>query len=422
MALPNEETNPPIYETPDEIPIKEHIVPPINMDGLPNDNRIRKFMDLLSKISDTYPEYAMQACFIILSAIARRRIFVNLHGSDRYPVLWMVLLRPSGYARMTASIKIARKVLISAIGEAVILPEDVTREGLIDHMATKTFVNNATKDPTEWTDVSERYADKERKILRSQRLYINGEVSQLYAQMRKPGGTSLELLFLRLYGGGNYKKILVSKKQIIEDPFFPMLAVTTPEGFKKYMTVVDLISGFLALHLVTSPTYEKARKPLRQDNENDAQVMQDMINDFKLIDSVLGDGDTSIRAGFQDGALEMLDEWACERQMYYKQKRDEDHLIFIPRFHESALSMALLIELGNIPHIMEERGENKNVLLKSLKISKASMGFALRLIDSVFVPYLDILLLKDESTRFENGNLAKIDKYTPDMTFEQKPI
>ena len=68
----------------------------------------------------------------------------------------------------------------------------------------------------------------------------------------------------------------------------------------------------------------------------------------------LGDGDTSIRAGFQDGALEMLDKWACERETYYSKKRDDDHRIFIPRYQESALSMALLVELGNIPHIVEE--------------------------------------------------------------------
>lgn len=189
-----------------------------------------------------------------------------------------------------------------------------------------------------------------------------------------------------------------------------MLVATTPEGFRKHMTKEHISTGFVTRHGITNPQYDKARKPLQEDGESDKQVMQDMINEFKLLDSVLGDGDTRIRASFQDGALEMLNSWACERETYYKQKRDEDHLVFIPRYQENALSMALLIELGNIPHIMKERGENKNVLLKSLKISKTSMGFALKLIDSVFSPYNDTLGLRDESMRFENGNFAKVER------------
>ena len=44
------------------------------------------------------------------------------------------------------------------------------------------------------------------------------------------------------------------------------------------------------------------------------------------------------------------------------------------RYQESALSMALLIELGNIPHIMEERGENKNILLTESQNLKSKYG------------------------------------------------
>jgi len=303
MSLNNTITDLPVYESPDEIPIKELTVPPINMDGLPKYNLVRKFMDNLAGTSDTYPEYAMQGGLTTLSTIARRRLIAKLNGSEIYPMLWMVVLGPSGYSRKTVALKRTRKVLSLAIGKETILPEDVTPQALIDRMATKTFLRSTSNDCSGWIDASEKYADKACKIMRSQRGYVRDEVSQMYVQMRKSGSNWLQELFLKLHSGEDYEKALVNKIQTIEEPFFPMLISTTPEGFKKHMTKENLRSGFLARQLVTNPEYKKARKPLQEDEESDVQVMQDLINDLKLIDSVIGDGDTSIRAGFQNGAL-----------------------------------------------------------------------------------------------------------------------
>lgn len=413
MKTKYKEADLPEYETPDKIPTYEQIVPPINMDGLPKYNLVRKFMDNLSETSDTYPEYAMQGGFTALSIITRRRLHTKLNGSEIYPILWNIVLGPSGYARKTVALKRTRKVLSLAVGKEAILPDDVTPQALIDRMATKTLIRSSANDCSGWFDVSEKYADKECRIPRSQRGYIRDEVSQMFAQMRNSGSSWLQELFLKLYSGEDYDKALVNKIQIVEEPFFSMLISTTPESFKKHMTKENLRSGFLARQLVTNPEYEKTRKPLQEDSENNAQVMQDLINEFKLLDSLIGDNDTSIRAGFQDGVLEMLDKWVEERETYYRKMRDEDHLIYIPRYQESAVSMALLIELGNIPHIVKKEniiGENINFMLTSLRISKASMGFALKLIDSVFSPYHDTLGLRDESQRFEKGNLAKVEK------------
>lgn len=392
MVTFDRETNLPIYETPDEIPINERIIPPISIDWFPKYNLVSKFMDYLSKISDTYPEYAMQGGLTILSMIARRRICVKVNGSFLYAMLWFVILGASGISRKTVAVKTARNVLKAVTGDAAVLSNDVTPQGLIEAMTTTYFKASSGKDSTGWVDVSEKYADEECKILRSQRVYIRDEASKMYAQMKNHGKDSLEDLFLWLHSGENYSKILVSKKQVIEYPFFSMLVALTPQGFKKYMTKENVATGFVTRNLFTNPEYENARKALQEEGESDAQALQDLISDFKFLDSALGDGETSIRAGFQDGVLEMLDAWVCERETYYRKKRDEEHLVFIPRYQENALSMALLIELGNIPHIVEERGENKNILLTSLKISKASMGLALKLIDSVFAPYHDTLV------------------------------
>lgn len=400
MSKIDREANLPTYETPDEIPIKEHTVQQINLVGLSKYNLIRIFM-CNPRISESYLEYAMQGALTVLATIARRLVSVKVNGSDRFPQLWMVALGPSGFGGKTAALNKTREIIEAVIGEAVILSDEATPAGLIADMATKTFVRSAG---TEWINVSEEYADEECKIKRSQRVYIRDEASRMFVQMKEQGKDSLESLLLKLHGGRTFRKLLANKKEHIEEPFFSMFVATTPEGFTKNITKAHLESGFLGRNQITNPNYGRAWKPLQEDSESDTQVEKDLIDKLKLLDSVLGD---SIRFGFQDGALKMLNDWVEERVTYYMKKRDNDNLVLIPRFQESAISMAILIELGNIPNFV---GENKNVVLKSLNISKASMGFALKLIDSVFAPYLDTLGLREESMRYEKGDLAKVER------------
>ena len=233
MKTIDKETGLAVYETPDEIPINERIIPPISIDWFPKHNLISIFMFYLSQISDGFLEYAMQGGFIILSTIARRRFFVKINGSDIFPMLWMVILGLSGISRKTAAVKTTRKVLKSVLGKEAVLSNDVTPEGLIGDMATINLKNSSGKGSTRWVDLSEKYADEECKILRSQRVYIRDEASKMYAQMQNHGKDSLEELLLDLYSGVTYEKTLVSKKQVIEDPFLSLLVATTPEGFRE---------------------------------------------------------------------------------------------------------------------------------------------------------------------------------------------
>lgn len=227
MSSIDKDTGLTIYESVDEIPDYFSSVPPINMDGLPERNMVCRLMDYIAEISDTYPEYVMQAAFVILSTIVRRRIFVSLNGSKRYAIVWMDALGQSGYARKTVSVSLARKSLKAIYGDFILLPDDVTPEGLLDVMATKVLI--ATKKGN-WVDISSKYADTEGKILKSQRPYIRDEVSQLYAQMMKPINAHQEQMFLKLHNGESYEKALVAKRQIVEEPFFPMFLATKQKG------------------------------------------------------------------------------------------------------------------------------------------------------------------------------------------------
>lgn len=175
------------------------------------------------------------------------------------------------------------------------------------------------------------------------------------------------------------------------------------------MTKNNVRSGFVARKLITNPTYEKTRKPLQEDNEGNILLMSELISDFKLIDVVLGYDGPELRAGFQEGVLEMLDAWVAERETYYMQKHDEDHGVFIPRFQENAVAMALLLEIGNIPSVVNKEMFNS---LEDIKISANSMAFALKLIDSVFAPYIDSLSLRDDPINtFENCDVSKVERF-----------
>ena len=395
-----------IYGSVEEIPDHFVSVPPINMDGLPKANLVIRLMDYVSKVSDTYPEYVMQAAFLILSTIVRRKIYMSLNGSRRYPIVWLEILGPSGIARKTFSITLARNIVKALYGESFLIPDDTTPEGLLDEIATKVFIKSKGGG---WDDKSVKYADSERKIPRSQRPYIRDEVSQMYAQMMKLNNGHQEQLLLKLHTCETYEKSLVTKRQTVEDPFIPMLVATTPEGFQKYMTKNNIRSGFVARKLITNPTYEKARRPIQEDAEDNIQLLNELINDFKLIDAGLVHDIPELRAGFQTGVLEMLDKWVAERETYYQQQHDEDHGVFIPRFQENALAMAILLEIGNIPSIVNEEQSN---FLEDIKISANSMAFALKLIDSVFTPYIDSLSLRDDSVNmFERTDVAKIERY-----------
>ncbi len=137
MTMEIAEDGIPIFSTADEIPIGEQIVKPINMDGLPKYNTIVKFMDYMSTISDTYPEFSFQGGLAILSTIVRRRICVRLNGRAIYPYLWLGNLGQSGYARKSAAMDGVRDAVTGAKIGSMFLPIDVTPEGLLDELATR---------------------------------------------------------------------------------------------------------------------------------------------------------------------------------------------------------------------------------------------------------------------------------------------
>lgn len=420
----------PIYNSPDEIPIpKDQQIPRIDFDGLPDYNVIKIFVNYVADIKDSYPEYAWQNALAMLSALTRRRLHAKMNGEFVYMNLWTLSLGISGYARKSGAIEIARRILNCAV-ENIFLPEDTTPEGLIKAMATK--VSISTKATSNKKCVISSENDMGEEIPFSQRALWKDEAGQLYAQMGKSHMQGMGELFCKLHGcGAPYIKELASERIIIRDYYFPMNLATTPVSFLNHATNDDISTGFIARHLIVNPSYSKNRMPIKEDSDSSDQTEHLIIKCIKIIDKVLAN--QGLRARFPDEQLDIIDKWAEEREEYFAMNNNETMSSFFAKYQTNVMRIATLIELGNIPYYIlnnltsdnihadilpinkiypNRKSDNIEDLLDlpdrldyelcELKISTASIQFALKMMDSIYIPYAANLELNSEKSYFKN--------------------
>jgi hypothetical protein len=252
-----------ILESVDEIEIPEYSnIPPINFEGLPEYNIIKKFVNYVSNLSDTYPEYSFTNALSCLATITRRRLFFKFNGKSHYPNLIILNLGLSGYSRKSAS-KSMIENMIKFAGIEVFLPEDITPEALIETMA----------DPSEEEANEENNSPKLKikspgyiePIIRpdvppAQKAIWKDEAGQLYNQMNKPHMQSMKELICILYDcPPNYVKEKVSAESalILTNPCLNMNLATTPTSFFNNITQTDIGTGFLARHNIVNPSYSR---------------------------------------------------------------------------------------------------------------------------------------------------------------------
>jgi hypothetical protein len=125
------ETEEEILESVDEIENPEDSnIPPINFDGLPEYNIIKQFVNYVSNLSDTYPEYSFTNALSCLATITRRRLYFKFNGKSHYPNHIILNLGLSGHSKKSASKSMIENIIKVAEIE-VFLPEDITPEALI---------------------------------------------------------------------------------------------------------------------------------------------------------------------------------------------------------------------------------------------------------------------------------------------------
>lgn len=384
-----------IYTDENDIPVhNEDAIKPINIPslGIPDGNLILKIINYISGITDTYTEYAMQSALSVLSTVTRRRLYVRVNSRELYPNLWQGNLGFSTYSRKSASMDIAVDIVENAIGK-LYLPKDLNPESLLESMATR--ITDRKKDG----ETEDRPLDALAFVKRSQRTFVKDEIGQLFGLMNKPTHAHFKETMLTLHSGRDYDKDLVSKKIVIEEPYLPMYWSTTIETIQKHMTKGDIKSGWLGRTIMVSPTYEKPRKPVIEDDDSDIAAFNSIVDDIRKINKILDNTNLvqnakPLRVRFQQGVLEMLDSWVAERELYYFRLHDETSTIFVGRFQENAIRIAMLIELGNIPAMNLQ----DDATIERFEISMNSMGVALKLIDTVYMPYAQQIAstLKDD--------------------------
>ena len=328
------------------------LIPPINFDGLPNYNFIKMFVDYITGIKDSYPEYAFQNGLAMLSTIVMRRVFVQLNGEDVFTNLWLLSLGLSGYARKSGPITISERIVKNGVG-AIFLPADTTPEGLIAEMADIIETKKTTKDGSlEVVRDPQGVEGEPRKALYS---LWKDEAGQHYAQLNKSHMQGLTEAYCYFHGcPDSYTKRLSAKRIIIDGPiYFGMNMTTTLDSFKKHIQNDEIGTGFLPRHLIVAPEYVKQRMDILESSETDFKKEKVITETLRGIHNLLPE--TPLRAEFQTGVLHILNTWAKEREEYFAQERDEQMSSLFAKLPSQVIRMAILIELGNIPQYIYEQ-------------------------------------------------------------------
>ncbi len=437
----NAAENTKVYNSPDEIPVyeKQHIKP-IDFDGLPNFNVIKLFADYIMDVKDSYPEYAWQNGISMLSAIARKRLYFSLNGELSYLNLWTMSLGQSGYARKSGVMSIAKRILSNAV-ENIFLPEDATPEALIESMASIIELPSKDKGKDKDNSTMESFdMDVKGQIPSSQKTLWKDEAGQMYASMGKAHMQGMGELLNVLHGcQPEYNKKLVRKNIIIKDIYFTMNLTTTPESFMKHMTAENISTGFGPRHLIVSPSYIKPRKPITQSSKRDNEIEQVITKALKIIDNIFATQKLEIQ--YQEGIFETINEWAGEREEFFAKTENEKMASFFGKYQTAAVKIATLIELGNIPYYIAEmkmnpekvhitasgdfyindiyKNEDKDYLkminslpddtkfkLSNITISLASLQFALKMMDSMYMQYIASMEF-NESLNIRQNDIQK---------------
>ena len=424
----------------DDIPVPtEDIIDPISFNGLPDYNFIKMFVDYIASVSDTYPEYAFLNGISILSTTARRRLYFKLNGRFEYTNLITLCLGQSGYSRKGGAMMPAYSMLRNGIGDTF-LSKDFSPEGLISEISDTITTVKRTKEGSE--PVIDYQIHPIRKAVCA---LWKDEAGQFYAQLNKPHMQSTKELLCHLYDcPPEYGKTLSGKKFHVDEIYLSMNLATTPTSFIQNVTTKDVHTGFLARHNIVNPSYTKKRKGITEDSDEDLIHEKAFEILIKIIDKLLPERNIRVRIGNEE--LAILDNWCREREEYFARERNETMGSFFARFQMNVIKIATLIDLGNLPaclalyinevdnsysenkiiinhrEIISKKGSlalhtpyylncivsllnNSNISdynISSMCISIDSMIYAMKLYDSVFLPYAYQICLQGKVAIFTN--------------------
>lgn len=288
-----------------------------------NDNRdfLSEYIAYASVCTDAPAFFHLIIAFLLLSAIAGRKIVVKFSHGDVYPNLWIIILGPSSISRKTTAINIGKKLLPPDIH---FLAEESSPEGLISSLA-----------------------------LNGIGVLINQEIGGFLQNMNRQYMRGYRESLNNLYDcPPHFSRGLKNNEVNITDVCISILGATTKSRLLKNMNEDDLLSGFFARFLYILPSLENRKWKSVTHKKEEINVKESMLK-FKLQDLQeffsKQKQEEPIVLELDEDALKRYNEWLKEWEERLEKEDNVDAMSSVySRLSVYAVKFAILQHVNNV--------------------------------------------------------------------------
>lgn len=281
---------------------------------------IEAYVEYAAGFTDAPAIFHHRMALFMISSIVNRKVSFRQGYGFLYPNLWMILLAPSGFYHKSYAISAAVN-LIKKVNPGLILPEDFSREGLIEELSAS-----------------------------SKRLLISYEFQSLMGVLGRDYMGGAKAFLTEIFDNpAEYTRKLKTKpvrkldpendedpgngKSVIKEPFLNLVAASTIEWFCESLKENDLMGGFLARFFIVRSYPKETSMPW--------QPPDDEIKREKLVEMLSEINNMHGEMTLTKEAKEFYEEWY---KTFEQSRRDDTSIVspFYPRLTEYAKKFAML--------------------------------------------------------------------------------
>jgi len=314
---------------------------------LPDDHFLNIFPTWMSRLTDTYYEFQVCGAFWELSAVTQGKVKLELKQGTIKPNVWFELIGRSTTSRKSTAVNNTSSVWAAVSGE-ILNNDDFSLEGYLEALSRNPVSN-----------------------------YVRDEAAGLFAKYKQKYNDGIFDAECTLFDGKNYRKTLASKGKKdpqtfeIRDPFITHFYATTPDRLQGSLALEDFASGYGIRFLYAYPTYQKARKDIDLEDEEDVEKWGVVVTRLKTLYNHFNRTD-SINLKITPEALRTYNNIAAELENITDNILDGLLDSAAGRAQDYILKLAMLIEIG--------------YLKPSFEITQESIELASLLVINFFLP------------------------------------
>lgn len=280
--------------------------------GLIPPGYISEYVNFASNETDAPQEFHLATALWSIAAVVGNRLYCRVWGQNIYPHLWIILLAPSGFYRKSTSISIAKSV-VKEVDPEVVLPDDFSRERLMESMQTR-------------PDGS----------------IVTYEFGEMLSRMNLNYMMGTKEFLTTIYDGNSYERQLKSGTIKIENPAPSFLSASTIEWIMEKISDGDIRSGFLARYTYWCATTKNGWKGIGKSNTTwNWQKHNELANALKTFSVYHGE------AVLSDPIREQYDEWLHAHETGVNEQGYGDGVQgFFTRLGAYCLKFAMLYNLA----------------------------------------------------------------------------